>query len=293
MPAKEVIERLRAAGIEVKAQASAVDENQAKRAIAGQPIEAPEAKNGKAEESAAEAHRPARPSAQPVPGRWPAHRQPRRAARRAGPTRPALGRRRSARAVARARAHPARRPSARAALPAAPEAAQPPAVPTAATCAASARPATRAPVAGDASSSTPRHPVAAPVGPAAPAEAPRARRAVPPRGRGRRRRGTYDDTITPLDQGAQTRTDVVKVNSGSTVKDVAEYLGVPVPEIIKKLMGMGEMATLTQTLSDDAIGVIAEEFGKEVEIVHASEDVRGRARRSRTPTRTSSPARRS
>ena len=51
MPAKEVIERLRAAGIEVKAQASAVDENQAKRAIAGQPIEAPEAKNGKAEEA--------------------------------------------------------------------------------------------------------------------------------------------------------------------------------------------------------------------------------------------------
>ena len=51
MPAKEVIERLRAAGIEVKAQASAVDETQAKRAIAGQPIEAPEAKNGKAEEA--------------------------------------------------------------------------------------------------------------------------------------------------------------------------------------------------------------------------------------------------
>ena len=51
MPAKEVIERLRAAGIEVKAQASAVDETQAKRAIAGQPLEAPEATNGKAEEA--------------------------------------------------------------------------------------------------------------------------------------------------------------------------------------------------------------------------------------------------
>src|SRR5215213_8007824 len=51
MPAKEVIERLRAAGIEVKAQASAVDEVQARRAIAGQPIETPEATNGKTEQA--------------------------------------------------------------------------------------------------------------------------------------------------------------------------------------------------------------------------------------------------
>ncbi|MFN8176163.1 MAG: translation initiation factor IF-2 [Solirubrobacteraceae bacterium] len=66
---------------------------------------------------------------------------------------------------------------------------------------------------------------------------------------------------------------VIKVNSGSTVKDIAEYLGVPVPEIIKKLMGLGEMATLTQTLSDDAIQVLADEFDKEIEIVHAADDV--------------------
>src|ERR687894_1735519 len=51
MPAKEVIERLRAAGIEVKAQASAVDEVQARRAIAGQPIEASEPSNGKTEQA--------------------------------------------------------------------------------------------------------------------------------------------------------------------------------------------------------------------------------------------------
>src|SRR5689334_20311451 len=51
MPAKEVIDRLRAAGIEVKAQASAVDEAQAKRALTGQPVEVPEAKNGKTEQA--------------------------------------------------------------------------------------------------------------------------------------------------------------------------------------------------------------------------------------------------
>jgi translation initiation factor IF-2 len=67
--------------------------------------------------------------------------------------------------------------------------------------------------------------------------------------------------------------DVIKVNSGSTVKDVSEYLGVAVPEIIKKLMQLGEMATLTQTLSDDAVQVIADEFDKKIEIVHAADEV--------------------
>jgi translation initiation factor IF-2 len=91
--------------------------------------------------------------------------------------------------------------------------------------------------------------------------------------RGRRRRGTYDDTIAPIDAAAMEATDEIRVNSGSTVKDVAEYLGVPVPEVIKKLMMLGEMATLTQTLSDDAIGVLADEFDKKIEIVHAADDV--------------------
>jgi translation initiation factor IF-2 len=91
--------------------------------------------------------------------------------------------------------------------------------------------------------------------------------------RGRRRRGTYDETIAPIDATALEATDLIRVNSGSTVKDVAEYLGVPVPEVIKKLMTLGEMATLTQTLSDDAIQVLADEFDKQIEIVHAADDV--------------------
>jgi translation initiation factor IF-2 len=81
--------------------------------------------------------------------------------------------------------------------------------------------------------------------------------------RGRRRRGTYDETIAPIDTAAMEATD----------KDVAEYLGVPVPEVIKKLMMLGEMATLTQTLSDDAIQVLADEFEKQIEIAHAADDV--------------------
>src|SRR5215207_6137071 len=92
----------------------------------------------------------------------------------------------------------------------------------------------------------------------------------PPRRGGRRRRGTYTE---PTPQDVSTlKADTIRINSGSTVKDVAEYLGVAVPEIIKKLMGLGEMATLTQTLSDDAIQLLADEFDKEIEIVHASEE---------------------
>src|SRR5205807_817741 len=37
--------------------------------------------------------------------------------------------------------------------------------------------------------------------------------------------------------------------------------------------GLGEMATLTQTLSDEALGVVAEQFDKKIEIVHAADDV--------------------
>jgi translation initiation factor IF-2 len=95
----------------------------------------------------------------------------------------------------------------------------------------------------------------------------------PPRRRGgRRRRGTYQEPaprIAPTDPSKV----LVEIPSGSTVKDVAEYLGVPVPEVIKKLMSLGEMATLTKTLADEAITVLAEEFNKTVEITHAADEV--------------------
>ena len=92
----------------------------------------------------------------------------------------------------------------------------------------------------------------------------------PPRRGGRRRRGTYTEPV-PQDVSV-LQADVIKVNSGSTVKDVAEYLGVPIPDVIKKLMQLGEMATLTQTLSDDAVQVLADEFDKKIEIVSAAEE---------------------
>jgi translation initiation factor IF-2 len=91
--------------------------------------------------------------------------------------------------------------------------------------------------------------------------------------RGRRRRGVYDEEAESRPSPSlNTGSHVIRVNSGSTVKDVAEYLDVRVPEIVKKLMELGEMRTQTQTLSDDTIEVLAVEFGKEVEIVHAEDE---------------------
>jgi translation initiation factor IF-2 len=94
----------------------------------------------------------------------------------------------------------------------------------------------------------------------------------PPRRRRRRRRTFMPDTPEMLAEDQLTRTDTIRINSGSTVKDVAEYLGVPVPEVIKKLMSMGELATLTKTLSDDHIAIVAEELGKKIEIVHLGDE---------------------
>ncbi len=91
--------------------------------------------------------------------------------------------------------------------------------------------------------------------------------------RGRRRRAVYDEEAASRpSQTAVAEPDTIRINSGSTVKDVAEYLDVRVPEIVKKLMELGEMKTQTQTLSDETILVLASELGKQVEIVHSEDE---------------------
>jgi translation initiation factor IF-2 len=62
------------------------------------------------------------------------------------------------------------------------------------------------------------------------------------------------------------------VNSGATVKELSAALGVPVPQIIKIMMDVGEMVTITQSLGDDAIELIATQLEREIEIKHADEE---------------------
>jgi translation initiation factor IF-2 len=290
LSSKELLERLSAAGVAVRAAASTVDEAQALAVMADGAHAAPEAAPPGGERAAA-------------PSPSPASDAPAKGGPKAAPTPPAKT---------------AATPAARAPAGSAPKESAP------STAAAPSPPAKPAPV----GARGPAQPSAAPAGPAAPAAttrpaqpapnasaAPTVERVRPTRDsrtgertpgdigpggrrrvvidsqasrrqqsgpanlpqrrprRGRRRRGTYDETIAPIDTAAMEATDLIRVNSGSTVKDVAEYLGVAVPEVIKKLMTLGEMATLTQTLSDDAIQVLADEFNKQIEIVHTADEV--------------------
>jgi translation initiation factor IF-2 len=67
-------------------------------------------------------------------------------------------------------------------------------------------------------------------------------------------------------------TGPVTVASGATVKDLSAAFGVPASQIIKIMMGVGEMVTITQSLGDDAITLIATEFDRPVVIKHAHEE---------------------
>ena len=63
----------------------------------------------------------------------------------------------------------------------------------------------------------------------------------------------------------------VRVEPGATVKDMADALGVPPTQVIKVLMSLGEMKTVTQTLSTEEIELVADDMGIEVEIGAAEE----------------------
>jgi translation initiation factor IF-2 len=67
-------------------------------------------------------------------------------------------------------------------------------------------------------------------------------------------------------------TGPVTVPSGVTVKDLSAALGIPVAQIIKIMMGLGEMVTITQSLSDEAVQLIAGEVEREVNIKRAADE---------------------
>ncbi|MDQ3729520.1 MAG: translation initiation factor IF-2 [Actinomycetota bacterium] len=93
----------------------------------------------------------------------------------------------------------------------------------------------------------------------------------PPRRRGgRRRRPLLEEP--PVSAPVDTEIPVIKIPSGATVKEVAETLGLSSAEVIKTLMKLGEMATLTQTLPDETVVVLAEALNRKAEMVSAAEE---------------------
>jgi translation initiation factor IF-2 len=65
----------------------------------------------------------------------------------------------------------------------------------------------------------------------------------------------------------------LKVVRGSSAQDLAEKLGRTPADIVKILLSLGEMVTATQSLSDEAISLVATELGYEAEVVGFEEEL--------------------
>ena len=100
------------------------------------------------------------------------------------------------------------------------------------------------------------------------------RRESGPSGPGGRERKQRNRDEKPVEQAPVEPTgEPVAIASGATVKDAADALGLAPAEIMKTLMTMGEMATITQSLSDEALELLGEEVGRPVTITRAEEEL--------------------
>jgi translation initiation factor IF-2 len=90
-------------------------------------------------------------------------------------------------------------------------------------------------------------------------------------GDSRGRQGRSDAVKRDPSQTVQP-TGPVTVESGVTLRDFSQAVGVTMQEIIKILMGLGQMRTATQSLSDEEVELLATEVGREVTIKHASDE---------------------
>jgi translation initiation factor IF-2 len=87
-------------------------------------------------------------------------------------------------------------------------------------------------------------------------------------GRGREETPRRDGPRQPV----APPTGPVSVESGVSVRDFSQALGVAMQNIIKSLMGLGVMKTATQSLTDEEVELIAAELEREVTIKHAADE---------------------
>ncbi|WP_417801943.1 translation initiation factor IF-2 [Thermophilibacter provencensis] len=66
--------------------------------------------------------------------------------------------------------------------------------------------------------------------------------------------------------------DTVRVPQGSTVGELAELLGVPANDIIKRLFLLGPPLTLTESMSDELIELVADDLGRDVKVMTKEEE---------------------
>lgn len=59
---------------------------------------------------------------------------------------------------------------------------------------------------------------------------------------------------------------MLRVSSGITVKDFAQKAGLTPSDVIKKMMSFGEMLTVNQAITDDALRLLSEDLGIEIRV---------------------------
>ena len=65
---------------------------------------------------------------------------------------------------------------------------------------------------------------------------------------------------------------VVQIPQGASVQKFAELLNVAPNEVIKRLFMLGQVLTLTQSMSDDLVELIADDLGRKVRVVSPEEE---------------------
>ena len=68
---------------------------------------------------------------------------------------------------------------------------------------------------------------------------------------------------------------VVQIPQGASVQKFAEILGVAPNEVIKRLFMLGQVLTLTQSMSDDMVELVADDLGRKVRVVSPEEEYAG------------------
>ncbi len=66
--------------------------------------------------------------------------------------------------------------------------------------------------------------------------------------------------------------DTVRVSEGITVQELAEALGVPANDIIKRLFLLGTPLTMTQSMSNDLVELVADDLGRSIKIITPEEE---------------------
>ena len=69
-----------------------------------------------------------------------------------------------------------------------------------------------------------------------------------------------------------SKLDTVNVPTGTTVAELAELLGVGANDIVKRLFLLGSPLTMTQSMPDDLIELVAEDLGRDVKVMSKEEE---------------------